>query len=377
MAVLYAMAKSAPRRNAAGFTFWDGTIPGRRRGWHTVTDLLLSWDGRWYTLIASNGYGAAGRLDHNGIANNARLAFFPLYPALIRATDWVPGLGIGRAALLVSLVSSIAAACGIFAVGNHLRGRAFGIVLAGLWAVVPTCYVQNAAFTESLFTALAAWALYAVLTRRWVLAGILTLVCGLSRPTAIAVIAGVGLAALVAAVRRRDGWRPYVGALLAPIGYVGYLAYADSRLGGLTGYFTLQRQHFNSHYDFGRHTISVLGDILFGTAQTNNQITLWAGLVVIATLLLLAILIIQRVPLAVVTFAVLLAAQALGTNTDFTSMPRHLMPEFPLLIPLAAIVSAKVGTRRGRLAVGVALVAVALLSGWYGGWLPLHSGAVI
>ncbi len=355
MTVLYLLARGH------SVVLWDGTLRGRHRVTSSFTDLLLSWDGRWYTLIAAHGYGTPGRLDANGIGTNVRLAFFPLYPLLIRIVDGVPGLGIDGAALLTSVLSSVAAAWGIFAIGDHLRGRDFGVVLAALWGVAPACFVQDAAFTESLFTALCAWALYAVLTRRWLLAGSLTLLCGLTRPTAIALIGAVGLAAVVSLVRREDGWRPVVCLLLAPIGYAGYLAYAASRLGGLGGYFRLQREHFGTRFDFGAHTLHVLDSGLTGTA-----------LVVIGTVLLLVVLAVPRVPLAVFAFALLIVAEALGSATDFSSMPRHLMPAFPLLIPLASLV-----TSRARPLVGATLVTLALLSGWYGGWLPLHAAAVI
>ena len=73
-------------------------------------------------------------------------------------------------------------------------------------------------YTETLFTALAAWSLFAVMRRRWLTAGVLCLAAGLTRSVAIALIAAVGLAALVAVCRRRDGWRPWVGGALAPLG---------------------------------------------------------------------------------------------------------------------------------------------------------------
>jgi prepilin-type processing-associated H-X9-DG protein len=374
MGVLYAMEKLSRHRGAANFAFYDGTT-NRFRSWHSLTDMLVSWDGRWYTLIATGGYGPSGPSDAHGVPYNFRLAFFPLYPALTRAVSELPGVSIVRAALLISLVSSLAAAWGIFAIGNLARGRRFGIILAALWAVGPTCFAESAALTESLFTALSAWALYAVMRRNWLVAGVLTAICGLSRPTAAALVGAVGLAALVAAVRRQDGWRPYVGGLLAPLGYAGYLLYAGHRLGSTTGFFTLQKQQWGSWFDFGRSTEHELANILF--LNTSGSATLWAGLVVIATVFLLGMILIQRVPWVLVVFAALLTIEALGSNTLFTAMPRHLLPAFPLFFPLAAVLTRSLDERRGRIAVAVALCAVALLSGWYGGWLPLSSGVVI
>jgi hypothetical protein len=279
------------------------------------------------------------------------------------------------AALLISLVSSLVAAWGIFAIGNLTRGRRFGIILAALWAVGPTCFAENAALTESLFTALSAWALYAVLRRNWLVAGVLTVICGLTRPTAVALVGAVGLAALVAALRRQDGWRPYVGGLLAPLGYAGYLAYAGHRLGSITGYFTLEREQWGSWFDYGQSTKHTIGGILFGNPY--NFATLWTGLVVIAAVFLLVMVLVQRVPWVLVVFAALLVIEALGSHSLFSAVPRHLLPAFPLYFPVAAALTRSLEERRGRVAVAVALCAVALLSGWYGGWLPLSSAEVI
>ncbi|MBV7699119.1 DUF6415 family natural product biosynthesis protein [Streptomyces sp. TRM70350] len=52
--------------------------------------------------------------------------------------------------------------------------------------------------TESLFTACAAWSLYAVLTGRWLTAATLAALAGLTRPTGIAVAAAVTVTALLA-----------------------------------------------------------------------------------------------------------------------------------------------------------------------------------
>lgn len=67
--------------------------------------------------------------------------------------------------------------------------------------VYPTAFVQSMAYTETLFTALAAWALYAVLRGRWIVAGALCVLAGLTRPTAAALIAALAITAAVTLVR--------------------------------------------------------------------------------------------------------------------------------------------------------------------------------
>ena len=88
--------------------------------------------------------------------------------------------------LLLAVGFSFVAAWGVFAVGDRLYGRRVGTLLTVLWGVLPVAMVQWMGYTESMFTALAAWALYAVLTGRWLWAASLASLAGLTRPTGIA-----------------------------------------------------------------------------------------------------------------------------------------------------------------------------------------------
>lgn len=164
-------------------------------------DVLASWDGWWYQQIAEHGYdpaldpvpGATGLITLEG--NSA--AFFPLYPALMRLVSECTGLGLFGAGLTVSVIASFVAALGIYAVTRRLGGHRAGLVAAGLWAVWPGSGTEWSGYSESLYTALATWACHAVLSRRWLTAGLLTCAAGLCRPTAAALIAALAVAALL------------------------------------------------------------------------------------------------------------------------------------------------------------------------------------
>lgn len=202
--------------------------------------LSARWDSLWYTRVAELGYGYEVRLPNGDVHSN--LAFFPLLPWLERAFAAVTPLSHADAGLLVSALASLAAAWGIFAVADHvytgekarsaaLEGRwretggsRAGICAVLLWAVLPVGIVQSMAYSESLFTALAAWSLYAVLTGRWLTAGLLASLAGLTRPVGAAVVAAVWVAAIASFVRERSvpartgapGWLRALAMLIAP-----------------------------------------------------------------------------------------------------------------------------------------------------------------
>ncbi|WUH51234.1 mannosyltransferase family protein [Streptomyces sp. NBC_00443] len=351
--------------------------------WSAVRDkdaytlLTARWDALWYTRIAELGYGYEVRLSNGDVHSN--LAFFPLLPWLERLVAEVSPLSYADGGFAVSLLASLAAAWGIFAVADHVYGRRVGVCAVLLWAVLPIGIVQSMAYSESLFTALAAWSLYAVLTGRWITAGTLALLTGLTRPVGLAVVAAVWAAAIASFVQdRRAGRTPgadvaglprgvavrrVLGMLLAPLGAAGYVLWVGHRTGkGPLGYLDVQagwRNGFDGGYAFARFVAEKFTS--FPSALAGAGLLVGVGLVV----WLYVVCIRQRQPLPLLVYAGVVTALALCASSYFGSKPRLLLPAFPLLLPLARSL-AGLRTRRSALLVG----AVAMASATYGGfWL--------
>ncbi|MFE4799765.1 glycosyltransferase family 39 protein [Streptomyces sp. NPDC056708] len=334
-------------------------------------DVLASWDGWWYQQIAVHGYdprlvpipGATGPITLEG--NSA--AFFPLYPALMRLVSELTGLGVYGAGLLVSVVASLAAALGIYAITERLGGRRAGLAAAGLWAVWPGSGVEWAVYSDSLYVALAVWACHAVLSRRWLSAGLLTCVAGLNRPTAVALIAAVAVAALLALYRPRDGiLRPVAAMAVAPIGLLAYLGWVGHQMGDYGGYFRLQSDAWAHEWDYGRHTLDVLTSVPVGHF---DYLSAWpfadligVGVILLA-LALLSLLIRLRPPAVLMVYTVLTLVLVLGSQQIFGNVSRYLLPLFPLFLPLA------LALRRLSLTHQLMLLGIAALaSGSYAGY---------
>jgi hypothetical protein len=295
--------------------------------------LAHSWDSRWYLHIAEHGYGTDVHVLATG-AVQRDYAFFPLYPGLVRAVYTVLPVSPGAAALLVSWTAAGVAAYGIYAIGHRLHGRAVATVLVGVWAALPHSVVLDIAYTESLLTALAAWSLYAVLTGRWLWAGVLATLAGLSRPTGFAVAAAVAAVAVHEIIRRR-GRVPlglWVGTAIAPLGWVGFVLWVGTHTGDLLGgYFTVQRA-WDSRFDFGAGSLHFIKGLLLHGGRVAYPLAL---LIVAAGVLLFCLLCIDRAPLALIVYAGVLLLITVGGSGLFASKPRFLLPAFPLLIPLA------------------------------------------
>ncbi|MGW0962366.1 hypothetical protein ACWD4K_25910 [Streptomyces gelaticus] len=331
------------------------------------------WDSVWYQRIAEHGYGYEVRLPDGTFHSD--LAFFPLLPALERGLSvLIPPLGVAGAGLLVSWLASLAAAGGIFAVGARLYGRRAGVLLAVLWGAYPTAFVQSMAYTETLFTALAAWALYAVLTDKWITAGVLCIGAGLTRPVAAALIAAIGVTALWRLFTAWRGGEPLrtplrmaVGVCLAPLGWLSYIAFVAVREGHPFAYFDVQAD-WNNRIDGGAALAAFVGE------QFGRNVFAGLGLCAAFAFLFWVVWLCVRQrphqPLPVITYCVVVVVISLIGSGYFGSRPRLMMPAFPLLLPAAVALA---GARR-RMLPAVAVGVAALASGVYGAFTLLGSG---
>ncbi|MFK0210278.1 hypothetical protein [Streptomyces sp. NPDC090298] len=318
------------------------------------------WDSVWYVRVAEHGYGYQVTLPNGDVHSD--LAFFPLLPALERGLSAVLPVDAATAGLLVSWTAGLAAAWGIHRCGSHVAGPRAGVLLAVLWGVYPTAFVQSMAYTETLFTALAAWSLYAVLRGRWILAGALCAAAGLTRPTAAALIAALGVTALVALVRdRRLPARTVAGVLIAPLGWLAYVAYVGVREGAPTAYFQVQAAWGNS-IDGGVALARFIAGLPWPAA-----LGLCAALALLGWLVALCVR--QRQPLPLLVYTIGVVFVSLVGAAYFGSRPRLMMPAFGLLLP-PAVALARVRTRT---AVPV-LAGLALASAAYGAFTLLGPG---
>lgn len=339
---------------------WMTEVNGGRLG-----EKLSAWDGQWLLAIAGGGYGGVppGLVDAYGERSaETPLAFFPGYPFAVGLTRFVTGTEPLVAGLVVSLVAGVVAAYGLARLGELVPGGSprAGLLLVGLFAAAPMAVVLSMTYSEALFCACAVWALVGVLRRDWLLAGSCAALAGLVRPTAAAVVAAVGLAALVAVAGRRDTWRAWAGGLLAPLGLLGYLAFVAANTGSPFGWFALQERGWNSGFDGGAATVEFSYEVLATGRSVLETVTV---AVLVGALVLLAVAVRERLPWPLLVYAVVVLIMGLGSSGLMNSKARLLLPAFTLLVPAALAMS----RRRPGTAVAVVLAAT-LASAWFGAY---------
>ncbi len=332
----------------------------------TMTEALISWDGRWFLGIAQGGYdGVPGGLaDANSSRNgDTALAFFPGYPAVVRFVADIGGwLGVGliAASLTVTIVAGVICAYGLARLGRQVAGGSSrtGLVLVALFAASPMAIVLSMAYSEALFCALAVWALVGVLERRWVLAGTCCAFAGAVRPTAAALILVVGLAALVAVIHKRDSWKPWLAGALAPVGLIAFLAWVGARMNAWDGWFQVQRSGWSTGFDGGARTWDWMLAKLANPTYAFDLITV-AFIIVAVVLLVLAI--VRRLEWPLLTYAIGVLAMNLASDGLMNSKVRLMVPAFTLLIPVAIALA-----KRRTSTMVIVLCAVAVGSAWVG-----------
>lgn len=326
-----------------------------------VRDRLLVWDAGWFLRVAVNGYpdgytfDAAGRMDGN------ELAFFPVYPMLIRG---VAGLGIpaGTAALVVSWLAAIGAAVAVHLLGTSLHGKRTGWALVAICFSAPVSIVFSMAYSEAVFLALVAGMLAAAHRRVWWAAGVLGLAAALTRPTGAAAAVALAVAALLAIREdRRRIWAPLGAAALALAGMPLFLAWVGWRVGDPAAWFRIQAAGWGTAFDYGSSTLSFLGTTL---STGNGWVPVSVAFILLAAVAAAGVALAGRPWLPLAVYGVIAMVLVYGQAGFYHSKPRLLVPVLLTLLP-AAIAA---GRARPRVAV-LSIAAWAAFGLWYGAYL--------
>jgi hypothetical protein len=290
------------------------------------------WDAPHLLEIAQFGYGPP--------ADPARIVLFPLYPFLIR----VVGLAMPllEAAMLVSLVATIAAALGL-----QRLVRLDGPEPLARWSIAamlvfPTAYAFVAPYTEALFLALTVWAFVAVRRDNMAAAGVLGALAAATRIQGLFLVPALALEYLM--VRRRID-RDIAWIALACSGFAVYLALNQATFGDALRFVSIQESTFVVHNQMPWVTLQGLWDGTISGEPSESWVTIY--LAPLASLALLAMVTLwalvskhSRPSYALYTAISMLAFASLSWPI---SVPRYVLGVFPVFIALGSLYRTSVG----------------------------------
>ena len=186
-------------------------------------ETFTAWDSAWYLDIAQRGY--VFRPD-----GQSNIAFFPLYPMLIRGLAeafggsprayWISGIVISYACFLAALVL-------LHRLTEHVVGHREAARRAVLYlAVFPFSFPFTRVYAESLFLLVSVAAVWSAVRGRWSWAGLCGALAALARPNGILILIPLGLLALRDLPQLRTvAWRA-AALLIVPAGLGAYCLFA-------------------------------------------------------------------------------------------------------------------------------------------------------
>jgi hypothetical protein len=309
----------------------NGTITSTTSAVRPMLDVLTSWDGLWYMDIVRHGYPREVPPNVTYHVDEARAAFFPLFPMLGRAANWVLPGGDSFAVLTLNTVLGFIAVVLIGLLGSKLYGERVGRTTATLVALFPGSFVLTFAYSEALMLALAAAGMLCLLERKWWLAGVFAALTTATRPNGMAMVVACAVAAFMAIREDRD-WRALSSVLLAPIGFIVFQIWLGQHTGEAGVWFRVQREAWGEGASFGWTAIKNTGEAI--TQPLTSPTDTITAVSVLVTLILLWMGWKARMPVWMTAYSWTVVALMLAPAT-VTARPRFIYTAFPLLIGAA------------------------------------------
>lgn len=299
-----------------------------------ITGALTSWDGLWYLEIVRQGYPRSIPENITYFQEEARAAFFPVYPFVVRVFDVVFPGGDTFAALGANLLLGAVAVVLIGVLTMRLTGNDTEVAARAmvLFAVFPGSFVLSFAYSEATMIVLVAACLILLVDERWVLAGLVGALATGTRPNGLAVVAACLVASFIAIRARRD-YASLAAPVLSPLGFIGFQVFLATHTDESAPWFRVQREAWAEGTSFGAtavdNTLSFLSSPLSSPTNALTAVTLFA--LVAAGWCAWK----QRLPWPILAYVAVIVLMMLLPET-VTARPRFLFTAFPLVIPVAA-----------------------------------------
>ena len=297
-----------------------------------MLDVLLDWDSAWYLRIVRMGYPRHVVPHVKFEVLDARAAFFPVYPFLVRGLNNVLPGGDTWVSLGLNVFAGFAF---VYLVGLLTR-RLFDVESARramvLTAMFPGSFVLLYAYSEAvmlLFSALCLWLLH---EKRWWAAGLAAAVVTASRPNGVAAAVACAVAALFAIKNDRE-WKALIAPILAPVGWLSFQVLLSLHAHERGVWFRVQTEAWGEGLSFGMTALRRIGSaIVDPLGSPGSMLTLFSVAAMIG--LLYGSWKIKLPPAWWAYSATILALMLLPATV--TARPRFLYTAFPIFIGFAA-----------------------------------------
>ena len=179
---------------------------------HTYSNVIQSWDGQWFRLIAEHGYPRTMPTSHGQVVEN-QWGFYPLFPVLVRVVMIVTHASFGVAASILNLAFGATGMCVLYRMIGSRASRFAAVMTVVVMSSFPSAVVFQTAYSEALCFLLLVSALWFLGQRRYVAVMLTGILLSLTRPIVFPLAAVVLVHGLVRWLARekdafavRDRW---------------------------------------------------------------------------------------------------------------------------------------------------------------------------
>ena len=326
---VYARAASQVTDSQARF------LPLPRSMREMIQNIYLQWDGKWYRIIAADGY--PHHLDEKITylrGSSASVAFFPVYPILARWFDDVFPGGVDEALLGVNVVLGVAAVVLVGVLARELFDVETATRAMILFSLFPGSVALSWAYAEPALIVSAAACLLCLHRERWIWAGVFAAIGTATRPNGVGLVAACAVAALLAIVRKRQ-WTSLVSVVLAPAGVFGFHLFLTHHTGESGAWMRAQREAWNEGWSWGATAIRFTWRFLQNPLGTDFGATyMHTVLALIALVIGIFCAIRVRLSAPIMAYVTVVVFLMIAPNT-VSARPRFVLAAFPLVIAVA------------------------------------------
>jgi len=329
---------------------------------HPFINMWSRWDAGWYLGIAQDGYSFIPGKQSN-------VAFFPLYPDLIRLVHYVVPLSRDAGWLLIGIIVSnaslIVALIYLYQLVRLDFDRSIAARTVLYLCVFPTTLFLSAVYSESLFFASVVSSFYYARAGRWFVVGVTAAAAALCRSPGILLIIPLAFEYLSQKEFQWRRIRPDCLALLfAPLAVAGHLTFLRWRFGD---WDVLSKAETTSGWD--RHLTMPWNTLLHSFPSINSFKGFHGAFEFFFTLALLGLAIFGYFRLRL-SYSIYAAISLVFITSwgELRSAPRFGLVIFPIIIALALLGQNRAFNRAYLvLSTILALLSMVVFSQW--GWV--------
>lgn len=293
-------------------------------------DMWSRWDAMWYIRIAQEGYSYIP-------GEQSSIAFYPLYPALLRGLSLVMTLGrepslaeYTLAGLIISNIAFLFALTGLYKLTELEFDTAVARRAVWFLAIYPGSLFLSAPYAEPVFLALIIGSFYLARRHSWGLGGYVAFLAAISRLVGAFAFVPFFFEVFATWRRTRQIGTSWIAVLLPLFGAILFPAYLYIRFGDPLAVINVQKAWHREPGQLWDTFFRYFSEPTFAHAYSHSWLDF--GFAIFALIVLA--LGVRLLPLRYTIFAALCLFASIGTGT-LTSIIRHSMGAFPLFITLA------------------------------------------